>query len=129
MKKEILSKLCILTTVSAITLTCSVCDIFAKEDTLTFTDDLGRQVTVESSDRVVVLTSSFADIWATAGGVDNIVGIVGTIFQELVGFDIQDVVHALLNKITCESCGIAKHHKWHLCLDIDITVEASSKGI
>lgn len=73
MKKEILSKLCILTTVSAITLTCSVCDIFAKEDTLTFTDDLGRQVTVESSDRVVVLTSSFADIWATAGGVDNIV--------------------------------------------------------
>ena len=86
--------------------------------------------TVNYLERIVYTpTSLLAHRRCLERGVDNIVGIVGTIFQELVGIDIQDVVHALLNKITCESCGIAKHHKGHLCLDIDITVKASSKGI
>ena len=34
----------------------------------TFTDDLGRTVTVESCDRVAALLGSFADIWHLAGG-------------------------------------------------------------
>lgn len=38
-----------------------------------FTDDLGRQVTVDRPQRVVCLISSFADIWYLAGGVEQIV--------------------------------------------------------
>lgn len=35
---------------------------------VTFTDDLGRQVTVENPQRVAVLIGSYADIWCLAGG-------------------------------------------------------------
>ncbi len=41
--------------------------------TVTFVDDLGREVTVDKPERVVCLTSSFADIWHLAGGVEQIV--------------------------------------------------------
>lgn len=34
----------------------------------TFTDDLGREVTVESYERVAVLLGSYADVWVLAGG-------------------------------------------------------------
>lgn len=40
---------------------------------VTFTDDLGRQVTVDRPERVVCLIGSFADIWYLAGGVEQIV--------------------------------------------------------
>ena len=43
------------------------------EDTVTFTDDLGRELTIKRPERVVTLISSFADIWHLAGGVDQIV--------------------------------------------------------
>lgn len=39
----------------------------------TFTDDLGRQVTVENPQRVAVLIGSYADIWCLAGGKDTLV--------------------------------------------------------
>lgn len=40
----------------------------------TFTDDLGREVTLEAaSRRVAALTGSYADIWCTAGGRDTLV--------------------------------------------------------
>lgn len=39
----------------------------------TFTDDMGREVTVDNPERVACLISSFADIWTVAGGVDQIV--------------------------------------------------------
>lgn len=38
-----------------------------------FTDSLGREITVESADRVAVLIGSFTDIWILAGGKDRIV--------------------------------------------------------
>ena len=38
----------------------------------TFTDDLGRSVTVENPQRVACLTASFADIWCAAGGADTL---------------------------------------------------------
>lgn len=41
--------------------------------TVTFTDDLGREVTVNRPKRVATLISSFADIWYLAGGVEQIV--------------------------------------------------------
>lgn len=37
-------------------------------DTYTFTDDLGREVTVVSTERTAALLGSFADIWYLAGG-------------------------------------------------------------
>lgn len=40
---------------------------------VTFTDDLGRLVTVDRPGRVACLTASFADIWYLAGGADQIV--------------------------------------------------------
>lgn len=43
------------------------------ETAVTFTDDLGRQVTIDRPKRVVCLIASFADIWYLAGGVDQIV--------------------------------------------------------
>lgn len=38
------------------------------QETATFTDDLGREVTVESHERVAALLGSFTDIWMLAGG-------------------------------------------------------------
>ena len=40
---------------------------------VTFTDDLGREVTVKNPQRVVTLISSFADIWYLAGGIEQMV--------------------------------------------------------
>lgn len=40
---------------------------------VTFTDDLGRPVTVNRPQRVVCLIGSFADIWTLAGGAEQIV--------------------------------------------------------
>lgn len=47
----------------------------APKDTqgLTFTDDLGREATVDQPQRVVSLIGSFADIWYLAGGIDTLV--------------------------------------------------------
>ena len=44
-------------------------DLENVEDTaVTFTDDLGREVTVNNPQRVAVLLGSFADMWVLAGG-------------------------------------------------------------
>ena len=40
---------------------------------VTFTDDLGRQVTLSSPKRVAALIGSFADVWCLAGGKDTLV--------------------------------------------------------
>lgn len=42
-------------------------------DSLSFTDDLGRRVTVKNPQRVAPLIGSFADIWTLAGGSDVMV--------------------------------------------------------
>ena len=44
-----------------------------EKDGVTFTDDLGRTVTVEEPKRVAALIGSFADIWCLAGGKDTLV--------------------------------------------------------
>ena len=43
------------------------------DTSVTFTDDLNRQVTVDRPQRVACLISSFSDIWCLAGGADAIV--------------------------------------------------------
>lgn len=42
-------------------------------DSVTFTDDLGRTVTVEPPERVAALIGSFADVWCLAGGQSTLV--------------------------------------------------------
>lgn len=41
----------------------------------TFTDSLGREVTVDEPQRVVALMQSFAEVWLLAGGADSLVGV------------------------------------------------------
>ena len=58
---------------------------------VTFTDDLGRPVTVDRPERVACLIASFADIWYLAGGVDQIVAATGatwTYFDLPLGEDV-----------------------------------------
>ena len=40
----------------------------SSDNAVTFTDDLGRQVTVDNPQRVAALLGSFADVWILAGG-------------------------------------------------------------
>ena len=49
----------------------------------TFTDDLGREVTVNQPKRVACLISSFSDIWALAGGVEQIVAATDATWRYL----------------------------------------------
>ena len=42
-------------------------------DELLYTYDFGREVTVSNPQRVITLTSSFADIWYLAGGIEQMV--------------------------------------------------------
>ena len=43
------------------------------EEAVTFTDDLGREVTLAKPRRVAALIGSFADVWCLAGGQDTLV--------------------------------------------------------
>lgn len=43
----------------------------------TFTDDLGREISLDAPERVAALTGSFADIWCLAGGKDTLAAAAG----------------------------------------------------
>lgn len=47
--------------------------VSSETQAVTFTDDLGRTVTVEHPERVAALIGSFADIWCLAGGQSTLV--------------------------------------------------------
>ena len=49
----------------------------AGQNAVTFTDALGREVTVDSPRRVAALLGSFADIWCLAGGKDLLAAAAG----------------------------------------------------
>ena len=50
----------------------------AEDAAVTFTDDLGREVSVaEPPERVAALIGSFADVWCLAGGRDTLVAAAG----------------------------------------------------
>lgn len=58
---------------------------------ITFTDDIGRTVTVESHDRVITLIGSFTELWLLAGG-----DVVGAANDSWTSFDLnlgEDVVN------------------------------------
>lgn len=46
-------------------------------DTVSFTDDLGRELTVPRPQRAAALIGSFADIWCLAGGKDTLIAAAG----------------------------------------------------
>ncbi len=88
------------------------------ETAVTFTDDLGRQVTADRPERVVCLIGSFADIWYLAGGGDQIVATTDatwTYFDLPLGEDVVNLGAAkelnMEKLIACEpdlvlaSCG------------------------
>ncbi len=52
------------------------------ETAVTFRDDLGREVTVDSPERVACLISSFADVWCVAGGAGQIVAATNTAWTQ-----------------------------------------------
>ena len=53
------------------------------EESLSFTDDLGRNVTIaKHPERVAVLIGSFADIWCLAGGADSIAAAADDTFRK-----------------------------------------------
>ena len=57
----------------------------------TFTDDLGRAVTVEDPRSVACLTASFADIWCAAGGAETLAAATNatwTYFDLPIGDDV-----------------------------------------
>ncbi len=57
----------------------------AAEESVIFTDDLGREIAVSSPRRVAALIGSFADIWCLAGGKD---ALVATAHDTWTGFDL-----------------------------------------
>lgn len=59
---------------------------------VTFSDSLGRTVTVDQPERVAALTGSFADIWCLAGGKDTLTAAAGDAWTSFdLGLD-EDVV-------------------------------------
>lgn len=99
-------------------------------EAVTFTDDLGRQVTVDRPQRVACLIASFADIWYLAGGVEQIIATTNATWTY---FDLplrEDVVNLGATKelnleqlIACEpdlvlaSCGTDRN------MDLEATFE------
>ena len=63
--------------------------VTAREEGVTFTDDLGRSVTVSSPQRVVTLIGSFTDVWLLSGG--SVVGACDDSWSSL-GLDLPDGV-------------------------------------
>ncbi len=58
---------------------------------VTFTDALGREVTVDSPERVITLLGSFCDTWYLAGG-----EVIGTVRDSWTAFDL-DLDEAVVN--------------------------------
>lgn len=92
MKTKIIKKYLSILLILVMILTCGCTakpekkeDKTASEKTgeITFTDDLGREVTVNQPKRVACLISSFSDIWYQAGGVDQIVAATSATWKYL----------------------------------------------
>lgn len=52
----------------------------AEGEVVSFTDDLGREVSIPRPDRVVTLIASFADVWCLAGGAESLVGVTNAVW-------------------------------------------------
>ncbi len=61
------------------------------EGTVTFTDDLGRELALDPPRRTAALIGSFADVWLLAGGEDTLVAAAGDAWTSL-GLELGDEV-------------------------------------
>ena len=69
-------------------------------EAVSFTDDLGRELTVERPERVAAMIGSFADVWCLAGGRDSLAAAAGdawTSFDLGLGEDVRDLILASCN--------------------------------
>ena len=64
------------------------------EETVTFTDDLDRAVTVAKPSRVAALIGSFADVWCLAGGRDTLVAAADDSWTQF-DLDLPETVESL----------------------------------
>ena len=64
------------------------------EGAVTFTDDLGREVTLAKPRRVAALIGSFADVWCLAGGQDTLVAAADDSWTQF-GLDLPETVENL----------------------------------
>ena len=64
------------------------------EETVTFTDDLDREITVAKPSRVAALIGSFADIWCLAGGRDTLVAAADDSWTQF-DLDLPETVESL----------------------------------
>lgn len=63
-------------------------------EAVSFTDDLGRELTVERPERVAAMIGSFADVWCLAGGRDSLAAAAGdawTSFDLGLGEDVRNL--------------------------------------
>ena len=63
-------------------------------ESMTFTDDLGREVTLAKPGRVAALIGSFADVWCLAGGRDTLVAAANDSWTQF-GLDLPETVKNL----------------------------------
>ena len=66
----------------------------APEETVTFTDDLDREITVTKPGRVAAMIGSFADVWCLAGGQDTLVAAANDSWTQF-GLDLPETVENL----------------------------------
>lgn len=66
----------------------------ADTETVTFTDDLGREVTAARPERVAALIGSFADVWCLAGGRDSLAAAANDSWTQF-GLDLPETVKNL----------------------------------
>lgn len=52
----------------------------SEETLVSFTDDLGRELSIPRPERVVTLIASFADVWCLAGGAESLVGVTSAVW-------------------------------------------------
>lgn len=64
------------------------------EETVTFTDDLDREITVAKPSRVAALIGSFADVWCLAGGRDTLVAAADDSWTQF-DLDLPETVESL----------------------------------
>ena len=92
----------------------------AESASVTFTDDLGRELTVENPERVAALLGSFADIWYLAGG-----EVVASADDAWDDFDLpmaEDAINLFLRALTPSRTWSGRTHwsprelRWHILM-------------
>lgn len=77
MKKRLLAMLCAAVLLAGCAGKAPAEEAMPGDGEITFTDDLGRDITLDAPERVAALTGSFADLWCLAGGKETLTAAAG----------------------------------------------------